>query len=226
MLRKCVQCEQEKTLVNFSRDKTRKDGKNPRCKYCVSVNLAAKYGVPKEKVKKINYEVQVKYGQRPEVMAKRRERARNHRLSMTPEQIEAKRMTTAEWRKKSPRTAISANLFLALRRRPTANPITLDEAMEIWFSQNGECSVTGIKMTWRQGKVMPTSISMDRIDPSIGYEKGNIRFICHAVNLFKSTGTDAEMLVMARAIIAKADESEPSWRGFGYSANDHILMVH
>lgn len=226
MLRKCVQCGEEKTLVNFTRDKTRSDGKNPRCKYCVSVNLAARYGVPQEKVRKINYESQVKYGQKPEVMARRRERARKHRLSMTPEQIDAKRIATAEWRKRSPRTAISANLFLALKRRPTLNPITLDEAMEIWFEQDGKCVITGIAMTWRQGKVMPTSISMDRIDPSLGYEKGNIRFICHAVNLFKSTNTDEAMIAMARAIIAKADESEPSWRGFGYSANDHILMVN
>ncbi len=202
MMRQCVQCGETKPLVNFTRDKTRKDGKNPRCKYCVSINLAAKYGVPQEKVKKINYDVQAKYHARPDVKAKKRENARKLRLAMTPEQIEAKRLTTAEWRKRSPRTAISCNLHLALRRRPTENPVTLDEAMEIWFSQDGRCAVTGIEMTWRQGKVTQTSISMDRIDFEKGYSKENIRFVCQAINQFRGRMTDDEMYAMAEAIIA------------------------
>lgn len=84
----------------------------------------------------------------------------------------------------------------------------------------------GIKMTWAQGKVLPTSISLDRIDHTQGYSSDNLRLICHAVNAFKGQMTDAEMLVMARAIIAKADDSEPSWRGFGYSAPVHTFTEH
>ncbi len=49
---------------------------------------------------------------------------------------------------------------------------------------------------------MPTSITLDRIVPELGYAKGNIRLVCHAINSFRGRMTDAEMLAMARAIIA------------------------
>lgn len=205
MKKVCNGCGEEKDLVNFARDKTKPDGKNPICKYCVSVRLAEKYGVPRERVRKINYSTQNAYWNRPEVKARRREYQRELRKRMTAEQLENRRVKTREWRERSPRTAISANLFNALRRRPTANPVTLDELMEMWHCQGGRCAISGVEMTWRRGKVLGTSISLDRVDQCGGYTKGNTRLICQAVNLFRGNGTDEEMLVMARAIIAKAD---------------------
>lgn len=67
---------------------------------------------------------------------------------------------------------------------------------------------------------------MDRIDQNRGYVGGNVRLICYAINNFRGRMTDDEMLAMARILIAKSDDAAPSWRGFGYSANDHILMVN
>ncbi len=60
---------------------------------------------------------------------------------------------------------------------------------------------------------MPTSISIDRIDPSLGYSFGNIRLVCYQVNTFRGRWTDEQMLAMARAIVAKADadSKEPTW---------------
>ncbi len=44
-------------------------------------------------------------------------------------------------------------------------------------------------------------MTMDRIDSSRGYSRGNVRLICHAVNMFKGTMSDDEMFAMAVALV-------------------------
>ncbi len=56
---------------------------------------------------------------------------------------------------------------------------------------------------------MPTSISIDRIEQSEGYTEGNVRLVCYSVNLFRGVSTDAEMLVMAKAIVANMEQPAP-----------------
>lgn len=83
--------------------------------------------------------------------------------------------------------------------------LTINDLKEIWKTQNGRCAISGVQMTWGRGRFQLTSVSVDRIDNSVGYIKGNIRFICHSVNVFRSVGTDEEMIEMARAIVAHAN---------------------
>jgi hypothetical protein len=109
------------------------------------------------------------------------------------------------WRQKSPRQSINVSLLGALKRRPCDNPATLNELMAMWETQGGLCAMSGVKMTWAQGKVLPTSITLDRIDPFGDYTIDNVRLLCHAVNSFRGRMSDAEMISMARAIVAKAD---------------------
>lgn len=70
------------------------------------------------------------------------------------------------------------------------------------------CAVTGIEFdmtcSFRQGNIFVPSL--DRIDPKLGYTKGNVRFVCHGYNLAKHTGTDANVVKLARAIVAMADQ--------------------
>lgn len=77
--------------------------------------------------------------------------------------------------------------------------------MEIFERQGGYCAVSGLKLTWAQGSVLPTSLSLDRIDSNESYTNDNVRLVCHAVNAFKGRMNDDEMISMARAIVAKAD---------------------
>ena len=65
------------------------------------------------------------------------------------------------------------------------------------------CAVTGIEFdmsrSFRQGNIFVPSL--DRIDPTKGYTKGNVRFVCHGYNLAKHTGTDSDVLKLARALV-------------------------
>lgn len=70
----------------------------------------------------------------------------------------------------------------------------------------GACSLTGIPFhvsaTLPAGKSggRPYSPSIDRISPLKGYTQDNCRWVLFAVNSFKGTMTDAEMLTIARAL--------------------------
>jgi hypothetical protein len=106
-----------------------------------------------------------------------------------------------EYRQKSPRYSLGSILAQAKRRRPCT--VTVDDVMEIFIQQDGRCALSGVKMTWSQGKTLPTSISLDRIDSNKDYHKDNVRLVCVCVNAFKHTMTDDEMLKFAMNIVRK-----------------------
>jgi hypothetical protein len=65
------------------------------------------------------------------------------------------------------------------------------------------CAVTGIEFdlscSFREGNIFVPSL--DRIDPALGYVKGNVRVVVHGYNLAKHTGTDSDVMKLARAIV-------------------------
>lgn len=64
------------------------------------------------------------------------------------------------------------------------------------------CSVTGVKLSWDwndKGR-NPWRPSIDRIDPSKGYVKDNVRVVCWAYNAAKNEWSDAVVQKWARNI--------------------------
>jgi len=56
-----------------------------------------------------------------------------------------------------------------------------------------------IKLVYAVGKgVSDGSVALDRIDSSVGYVKGNIRFISHRANTLKSDATDQELIMLGK----------------------------
>jgi hypothetical protein len=73
---------------------------------------------------------------------------------------------------------------------------------ELWIKQKGICVISGIQMTYIMscGRV-PTNVSVDRIDPSIGYIRENIQLVCMTVNQMKSDLSISELLGFCSKII-------------------------
>jgi hypothetical protein len=80
--------------------------------------------------------------------------------------------------------------------------ITKDDIIELYDKQCGLCALTGEKMTHnsindRQEDdphiLNPKNISIDRIDSSVGYKKGNIQLVCAIVNIIKFEMTDEQL---------------------------------
>lgn len=68
--------------------------------------------------------------------------------------------------------------------------ITLEYLLELWENQKGICPYTKVKMNLPESvdatRNSPKCASLDRIDPSKGYIKGNVQFITQFVNLGKN----------------------------------------
>lgn len=81
------------------------------------------------------------------------------------------------------------------------NEIDIDQVYlkQLWESQDGICPYTGIKMILPKNTKEHQSIrslkkaSLDRIDSSKGYLKGNVEFVCYAINMAKNSFTRKDM---------------------------------
>lgn len=50
-----------------------------------------------------------------------------------------------------------------------------------------------------------TNVSIDRIDSSIGYERGNVHLVCYVVNMMKHTMAVEELVWWCEQIIDTSD---------------------
>lgn len=77
-----------------------------------------------------------------------------------------------------------------------------------WGAQRwtGFCELTGLPFDDQVGKgeTSPRSPSIDKIIPALGYVQTNCRFVLIAVNMMKGSGTDADVLAVAQAIVRKS----------------------
>ncbi len=131
-------------------------------------------------------------------MATAAERMRKYRSN--PQNLAKQRKAELERREATPRYSLNLALHNA-RKRTSDVTLTADDLVAIWREQQGKCALTGIAMTWSKGKILPASLSVDRIDQSVGYVAGNVRLVCYAVNCFRGRMSDDEMFTMAIALI-------------------------
>jgi rubredoxin len=79
-----------------------------------------------------------------------------------------------------------------VRRRYQIYDITLEDLKTQWDIQNGHCPYSKVKLvladSYGKHKTNPIYLaSLDRIDSSIGYVRGNIQWVSAAMNYAKST---------------------------------------
>lgn len=74
--------------------------------------------------------------------------------------------------------------------------IDLPYLKQLWEEQNGICALSGLPMIPRilQDRSQPSSASLDRIDSSKGYIKGNVQFVCCSINLAKKDYSQSQIL--------------------------------
>lgn len=81
-----------------------------------------------------------------------------------------------------------------IRNRYKIVEITLDDLKNQWDIQHGICEISGAKLILSSYKKINKnpiySASIDRIDSTKGYVKGNIRWVSKAINWMKNDMTD------------------------------------
>jgi len=78
------------------------------------------------------------------------------------------------------------NVLYVARKRKIPVLLTLDEANDIFFSQDRKCALTGVSLKFpSRRKDNNGTASLDRIDSSRPYEKGNVQWVHKDVNKMK-----------------------------------------
>ena len=84
--------------------------------------------------------------------------------------------------------------FRNIKTRNQVIDITIDDLKEKWEKQNGICEFSGVNLilsTYSKINKNPIyTASLDRIDSSKGYIKGNIRWVSRAINWMKNDMSD------------------------------------
>lgn len=162
----------------------------------------------------------------PARRARRRELAKKRRQSLTPEQ-KAERLTRRRERNADPEYQRVARelyerkrcdpehratrMFIGSRRRAkkAGMPFALSKDWVEERLRRGRCERSGIEFDMAGELAIklrsPYAPSLDRIDSNKGYTPDNVQVVVWAYNSAKGTGTDADVLRLARAIVAKAD---------------------
>ena len=91
--------------------------------------------------------------------------------------------------------------------------LTLEHLAQLWVKQAGLCALTGWALDlpdnadgWKRGAHIRNA-SLDRIDPSLGYVLGNVRFVSVIANLARSVFTDSDLHQFCAAVILHRDRT-------------------
>ena len=89
---------------------------------------------------------------------------------------------------------------------PSEFTITKQDIIDCWERQNGICLLTGFKMTHSKGNgYQSLAASVDRIDNSRGYIKGNIRLVCRLANQMRFNLNDTDFKSWCQAVVKTLD---------------------
>jgi hypothetical protein len=70
--------------------------------------------------------------------------------------------------------------------------LTSDYLVELYNKQNGLCYYTNEEMIFPKKKLDFDGISLDKLNPEIGYKKGNVVFCKYKINTMKSNNSEIE----------------------------------
>lgn len=106
------------------------------------------------------------------------------------------------------KTKFFANLIRSTKARSVKNNFNFDLDKDfieqLFIKQSGLCAVSKLKFVFEKDnnfKRRPFAPSLDRIDPSKGYIKSNIRFVCVIVNLALNEFGDKSFDLMCRSYV-------------------------
>lgn len=71
------------------------------------------------------------------------------------------------------------------RSRPFPFKITIEDAWNLFLTQNRRCAISGVELTFGKSQKANKTASLDRIDSTRGYEIGNIQWVHKDVNIMK-----------------------------------------
>jgi hypothetical protein len=79
-------------------------------------------------------------------------------------------------------------------KRKLSFSITPQQIREMWDRQGGRCYWSGVEMLLDIEPGHLLRVSLDRVDPSLGYEEGNVVLTCLFINIGRRNRSPSETL--------------------------------
>lgn len=115
-------------------------------------------------------------------------------------------------------TGLTGHKFSSIRQKARKRgipfEITLKDAGEQFEKQKGLCALSGDKLYFdsrrkhEKAKGYSMNASLDRIDSSKGYIKGNVQWVLKPLNMMKAQHTFTELLALCRKVVDYADRKK------------------
>jgi hypothetical protein len=113
-----------------------------------------------------------------------------------------KAQSTVEGRAK----ALLYNCTVNAAKRGHICELSVNSFREMWDAQGGLCAYTGREMTLRPG--LPDTMSIERIDSSLGYVENNCVLVCLGINRMKSDLAPDTFFEMCRDVVRWLGDDE------------------
>lgn len=111
------------------------------------------------------------------------------------------RTFTKKCRTEANYTSYLKHLLISCKTRKSGCTLTLDDLLNQYHKQNGLCAICGVQMAHKQRTLF--SISIDRIDNTLGYTPDNIQLVTKCMNLGRNTASIEEIKDFINQIRAK-----------------------
>lgn len=100
---------------------------------------------------------------------------------------------------------ISGTYFCKIKRnagdRNLQFTVTIEYLNNLLIKQNHKCILSGLPIKVGETKAEETTASLDRIDSSKGYIKGNVQWVHKTVNLMKQSLSDTDFISLCEMIV-------------------------
>lgn len=197
----CRTCKKEKPLSEFNKDKRHSSGYATQCKECKRAYDRARY----EKIKNDPefHSKKLQHGKKYRESHKEQIHKYSSEYNMRPEVIERK----ATWyQEKMSKMTIEEKLKLMVKRAKDRAKLKNVEFNITWedIEYVDICPILEIPLNWGEtsnkgGRNIDTP-SLDRINPSLGYIKGNVKIISTLANMMKSSANREQINLFCKNI--------------------------
>lgn len=93
-------------------------------------------------------------------------------------------------------------IVTSAKRRNIDVNLSIEEAYSLFIEQNKKCALTGLDIGF--AKTDEHQASLDRIDSSRGYERGNVQWVTQKINIAKQTMSQVDFITLCGLVYKKS----------------------
>lgn len=91
------------------------------------------------------------------------------------------------------------------RKADASSDLTTSYLVHLWHEQKGLCYFTGVPLAFSPASYpTPTTASLDKLNPTLGYKQGNVVWSSYQANTSKGHRSEAEFYAFCRLVLDRA----------------------